>query len=114
MAKLPLQPEQHCDGHSLMPLLKGQPATPRPLFWHYPHYSNQGGRPSAAVRDGDWKLIRAFEGNLPELYDLSKDVSEKENLADREPDRLRELQTLLDGFLADTKAAMPKEDTESE
>lgn len=114
MAKLPLIPEQHCDGRSLMPLLKGQPAAPRPLFWHYPHYSNQGGRPSAAVRDGDWKLIRAFEGNLPELYDLSKDVSEKENLADREPNRLRELQTLLDGFLADTKAAMPKEDSESE
>ena len=57
-----LKPEQHLDGVSFLPLLKGE-TTPRgkPLFWHYPHYSNQGGAPHGAIRDGDWKLIEWYE-----------------------------------------------------
>ena len=45
------------DGKSLVPLLKDQSFDERPIFWHYPHYGNQGGDPSAIVRKGDWKLI---------------------------------------------------------
>ena len=50
-------PEQHLDGVSLVPLLKGEAIDERPLFWHYPHYGNQGGEPSSIIREGDWKLI---------------------------------------------------------
>jgi hypothetical protein len=50
------------DGVSLIPLLHGAGALARDaLYWHYPHYSNQGGRPGAAIRMGDWKLIRWYE-----------------------------------------------------
>jgi arylsulfatase A-like enzyme len=45
------------DGVSFLPAIKGEDIPERPLFWHYPHYSNQGGAPNGAVRLGDWKLI---------------------------------------------------------
>lgn len=44
LAGLPLKPEQHCDGMNLLPLLQGGRLERGPLFWHYPHYGNQGGR----------------------------------------------------------------------
>ena len=50
------------DGVTLAPLLKGTGApAARPLFWHYPHYSNQGGKPGGAIREGDFKLIEFYE-----------------------------------------------------
>ena len=57
LAGLPLRPQQQVDGMSLVPLLKGDSLARGPLFWHYPHYGNQGGAPGGVVRDGDWKLI---------------------------------------------------------
>jgi arylsulfatase A-like enzyme len=50
---LDLQPAQHQDGTSFLGLLKNPDAshTREPLFWHYPHWGNQGGIP-AAVRAG--------------------------------------------------------------
>ena len=59
------------DGISLMPLLRGGSAKPRPLFWHYPHYSNQGGEPGSAIREGDWKLIEFHKDGRRELYQLA-------------------------------------------
>jgi len=53
----------------------------RTLYWHYPHYSNQGGKPSAAIRSGNHKLIYYYENDAVELFDLSKDITEKENIA---------------------------------
>ena len=58
------------DGKSLVPLLKGESFNKRPIFWHYPHYGNQGGDPSAAIRLGNWKLIKYFDDGRNELYDL--------------------------------------------
>ena len=46
---LPPRLQQTLDGVSVVALLKGKSMPERPLFWHYPHYSNQGGRP---VRSG--------------------------------------------------------------
>jgi hypothetical protein len=54
-------PEQHIDGVGLVPLLKSGEICRRMLFWHYPHYGNQGGAPCGFVRDGDWKLIEWYE-----------------------------------------------------
>src|SRR5262249_51955753 len=72
------------DGVSLLRLLKQQGSLdPRPLFWHYPHYSNQGGRPGGAIRDGDDKLIEFYDTGRVELFDLKKDPGESTNLIDR-------------------------------
>ena len=84
------------DGISLAPLLSGKgELKERPLFWHYPHYSNQGGKPGAAVRLGDYKLIEFFDPGVVELYKLSEDVGESENLAEEMPDKVEELLQLL-------------------
>ena len=86
LAGLPAQPQQHRDGVSFVPALRGQPA-PRgaPLYWHYPHYGNQGGAPHGAIRDGDWKLIEWFEDGALELYNIPQDIGEKTNLAAQQP-----------------------------
>ena len=66
-------PEQHTDGVSIVGLLKGEGGPERDaVFWHYPHYSNQGGTPGCSVRSGDYKLIEFFEDRRVELYDLRK------------------------------------------
>ena len=38
------------------------------LFWHYPHYGNQGGTPACSVRAGDWKLVEWFETGRIALF----------------------------------------------
>lgn len=108
LAGLPLRPEQHLDGVSIVPLLKGEPLDRgKPLFWHYPHYGNQGGAPHGAIREGDWKLIEWYEDGSLELYDLSRDVGEKNNLAVRHPDKTRALHAKLAAWRKEVKAIMP-------
>ena len=86
------------DGVSLMPLLAGGQITARPLFWHYPNYSNQGGRPAGAVREGNWKLIEQYEDGSLELFDLSKDPAETTNFAATEPAKAGGLKMKLAGW----------------
>ncbi|MEM9237066.1 MAG: sulfatase, partial [Verrucomicrobiota bacterium] len=81
LAGLPLKPKQHADGVSLLPVLKGGEIAERPLFWHYPHYGNQGGEPSSIIRSGDWKLIYYHEDGRQELYHLKDDIGEQKDLA---------------------------------
>lgn len=107
MAELPLIPTQHKDGKSLVPLLKGQKMAPRALFWHYPHYGNQGGSPGSAVREGDWKLIRWYEGNREELFNLKNDISEKNNLITQNLQVAARLRGKLDKWLQEQDASMP-------
>jgi arylsulfatase A-like enzyme len=68
-------PEQHIDGVSFVDVLKNPSSKHEraPLFWHYPHWGNQGGIPSSAIRDGDWKLIVFYFKKEPELYNLADD-----------------------------------------
>lgn len=96
IADLPPRPEQHQDGVSLMPLLERRGTLDRDaLFWHYPHYSNQGGFPGAAIRSGDWKLLERFEDGAVQLYNLAQDIGERNNLAAQEPDRVAQLRSQL-------------------
>ncbi len=89
IAGVPLAPQNHQDGVSLLPLLRGGDALDREaLYWHYPHYSNQGGFPGAAVRMGDWKLIERFEDGRVHLFNLRDDIGERTDLADQHPDRV--------------------------
>ncbi|MDF1814125.1 MAG: sulfatase, partial [Verrucomicrobiales bacterium] len=85
---LPLRPEQHVDGVSLMPVLKGGKIDDRRLYWHYPHYSNQGGEPVSIMLDGDWKLIEDLEDGSFRLYNVSADIGEQNDLAEKFPDRV--------------------------
>lgn len=109
IAGLDLMPEQHADGVSLMPLLRGQANFHRgPLFWHYPHYSNQGGTPAASVRDGQWKLIKFFEDDRLELYDLLADIGEQHNLRDQQPAVARQLHAHLTDWQKQVEALIPR------
>jgi arylsulfatase A-like enzyme len=97
------------DGQSMKSLfLKPNEASERgPIFWHYPHFSNQMGRPSAAVRNGDWKLVEFYETDNTELYNLSKDIGEHEDLSDQFPEKSKELFALLKNWRIEVKANMP-------
>jgi arylsulfatase A-like enzyme len=105
IAGLPPRPDQHRDGVSLVPLLKGGDSLPRDtLFWHYPHYSNQGGFPGGAIRSGDWKLIERFEDGRVHLYNLREDLGERNDLAERHPDRVADMRTRLHDWYRDVDA----------
>jgi arylsulfatase A-like enzyme len=108
LAGLELKPRQHLDGVSFTPLLKGEMMRRgRPLFWHYPHYANQGGRPHGAIREGDWKLIEWYEDGALELYNIPQDIGEQRNLAAQEPDRVRDLHAKLVAWRKEVGALMP-------
>lgn len=112
-AGLPLIPEQHVDGVSLMPLIKGEGNFNRDaIFWHYPHYGNQGGTPGAAVRMGDWKLIKFFEYNRYELYNLKEDIKESKNIAVIYPEKTETMKTILENWLISIEAKIPVENLE--
>ena len=95
------------DGMSLVPLLRGGSLDRGPIYWHYPHYGNQGGAPGGAIRDGDWKLIEWYEDGRLELFNLEKDIGEKHDLAERHPDRVRDLHARLRAWLKEVGAVMP-------
>ena len=108
MAGLPLMPEQHVDGVSLMPLLKNEGKLKRKaIYWHYPHYHGSGNRPSGAVRAGDYKLIEWYEDNSVELYNLRDDMGEKHDLAKEMPEKAAELRSMLGKWRRQMKAKMP-------
>ena len=107
-AGLDAMPEQHVDGTSLMPLLTASGDLDRDaIFWHYPHYSNQGGTPGCSIRLGDHKLIEFFEDNHLELYHLRDDPSESHNLADEQPQRTHELHKRLVAWRESVEAKIP-------
>lgn len=106
ISKLP----DHLDGKSLAPILfhpDHQPKQDRPLFWHYPHFSNQLGRPAGSVRLGDYKLVELYETGTLELYNLNDDLSEVNNLANEMPEKLREMHSLLVNWRKEVNAQMP-------
>ena len=117
LAGLPLCPEQHLRRREPRAAAQGRRTRARrPLFWHYPHYGNQGGAPAGAVRDGDWKLIEWYEDGSLELFNLRDDLGEKNNLAAKEPQRVqahaRETQGLACGGAgrdADAEPGLPHE-----
>ncbi len=107
-AALPPMPEQHCDGRSLLPLLTDTGTLDREaIFWHYPHYGNQGGTPGASVRSGDYKLIEFYEDQRLELYQLRDDISEANNLATSLPQVTARLKRLLDSWRIEVEALYP-------
>lgn len=107
LANIPLKPDAHVDGVSLTPLLNGDNIPERPLYWHYPHYGNQGGEPVSIIRKGKWKLIHYWEDDHIELYDLNMDVKETTDVSVQNKGEANALHTqLIDWLLAmDTQYA---------
>jgi arylsulfatase A-like enzyme len=84
------------DGSSFAPVLRGASAgSSRKLFWHFPHYTNQGSRPSGAMRDGNWMLIEYYDENVTELYDLGRDAAEGRDLASQNPERVAAMRAAM-------------------
>ena len=107
LAGLPLRPGQHLDGKSITPLLRGATMDRGPLYWHYPHYGNQGGSPSGAIRDGRWKLVEWYEDGRLELFDLEQDLGEHYDVAQLHPERVREMHRMLQEWRSEVGARMP-------
>ncbi|MCR9197334.1 MAG: sulfatase [Planctomycetaceae bacterium] len=99
------------DGIDLREALEGGPLDRDTLFWHYPHYSNQGGIPGAAVRVGDYKLIERFEDGRVQLYNLAEDIGETKDLASEMPERVDAMrQSLHDWYrVVDAKFLQEKD-----
>ena len=111
MLKLKPRTNQHFDGVSFLPALKGKPHRRKPSFTYFPHDPPVPDwiPPSVSVHDGDWKLIRIFHGGENgahrwKLFNLSNDIGERNNLASKDPIRVKQMDTLIENFLADTKA----------
>ncbi len=100
---------QIIDGESLLPVLTNTGGLKRKAYFTwFPHLI-----PAVSVRWGDWKLIRRFEPHpdypeVRELYDLKNDIGETRNLAKEMPDKVKELDVLIDQFVKDTGALYPK------
>lgn len=108
IAGLPPRPEQHKDAVSFAPLLQGETLPKdRPLFWHYPHYGNQGGSPGAAVRLGAYKLIEFFEDGHFELYNLQDDPGEQCDLFHDSPNYAEPMIEMLHAWQREVGARFP-------
>lgn len=106
MAGLPQKPQEHKDGLSLVPLLKQSGGINRDvLYWHYPHYHKT--TPYGAIRYKNYKLIEFFEDGKLELYDLEKDQSEQNDLAQSLPEKTQELHAMLKKWRTEVNAQMP-------
>ncbi|MFK7847721.1 MAG: sulfatase [Rhodothermales bacterium] len=95
------------DGESLTQLLQDNAIARDAIYWHYPHYSNQGGKPGGAIREGNFKLIENYEDASLELYDLDNDIGEQENLVAQMPEKAAELREKLAAWRLDMDAQMP-------
>jgi len=97
-----------CDGLAIRSLFRGGTSLAREaLYWHYPHYSDQGGTPSGAIRQGDWKLIEFYEDGHLELYNLALDPGEQYNFASSFQDKAWELADKLRTWRESVDARMP-------
>jgi arylsulfatase A-like enzyme len=98
------QKENTIDGTAINEMLTKQvKSSNREIIWHYPHYSNQGGKPGAAIRIGNYKLIYFFEDKSTELFNLSTDISEQLNIAAQNQPLVESMKKKLLGWLQKNK-----------
>ncbi|HQR08079.1 MAG TPA: sulfatase-like hydrolase/transferase [Gemmatales bacterium] len=93
------------DGINLLDYLTlNKMPAPRPLYWHQPHYMNQGSRPCGAIREGNWKLIEHYENGQLELFNLEKDIGETTDVSEKEPNRVADLRGKLEKWRREVHA----------
>ena len=107
-------PGQVADGRSFLPLLEGSSLPSRNLFWHFPGYLQANARtgtwrttPASAIRSGSFKMIEFFEDGRREVYDLQKDIGERNDLFATRPERARELFSQLTNWRNKVRAPLP-------
>jgi len=102
--------KQPIDGESLVPLFKQTGELKRKaIYFHYPNYAwHMDNRLGSVIREGDWKLIRNYDDNSLELYNLPMDISEKKNVANQNPKLAARLNQKLGNWLKATSAPMPR------
>jgi arylsulfatase A-like enzyme len=108
LAGVEKDPEHLVDGISLVPLLKGESLKTRPLFWHYPHYGNQGGDPVSIIRKENYKLIHYWEDGHDELYNLSTDPGETNDISKEKYEIAQNLRSELNAYLESANARLPE------
>ncbi len=107
----PLPEDQ--DGGSLVPVLRAAGSgsverASRDFIWYYPHYRNMKGVfPQAAIRSGDYKLVKFYENGDVHLFDLSADLGEEDDLAESMPDQVQALHDSLNSYLAQVGVKIP-------
>ena len=102
------EPLLSLDGETLRPLLAGKQLQREALFFHYPHFAfHKANRPGSAIRWGRYKLIRRYDDDSVELFDLDQDPSETHNLVDEQPDVAKRLNERLADWLQTTGAGIP-------
>ena len=110
-AGLPLKPEQHLDGVSFLPALKGEKQPVRkPMFWHSPvgRPASTGDENCSVIRDGNFKLIDWYDDNRVELYNIKTDLREQHDLAETMPEKRDELYRKLVAWRKEVGAYMRK------
>jgi arylsulfatase A-like enzyme len=115
LAGLPLLPDQHLDGISLKcHLLENKSIDRELLYWHFPHYHGSQWKPGAAIRKGDWKMVKFYHDNKSELYNLKDDLAEQKDLLNEMPEQLMEMEALLSSIQSETNAQLPVSNPEYE
>lgn len=109
-----LQPDRKLDGLSLVPALREKPLQRDAIFTYFPHSPGVPDwlPPAISVHQGDWKLIRIFFGGEKgqhrwTLFDLGKDLGEQHDLANSHPQKVAELDQLIERHLQETGAIVP-------
>lgn len=100
-------PKNKIDGRDISPALREEKIREVPLYWHFPHYRETDVVPYSIIRDGDWKLIKRYEGITFELYNLKNDLSEQNDVANKQPEIVKKLNLKLEKWLKATHAKMP-------
>ncbi len=103
---------QTVDGKSFVPLLLNpeQETGDRDLFWHFPNNwgpTGPGIGATSTIRSDDWKLIYYYRDQHFELFNIPEDIGEKNNLATKFPEKVRELAEKLGEYLRDVNAQRP-------
>jgi arylsulfatase A-like enzyme len=97
---------ERLDGGSLKNLVKGKAAGVQrnQNFLVFHHAVKR--RPQSAIRQGDYKLVKTYREDKVELFDLSKDFAEKNDLADQMPGKRKELEAALERYLQQARATV--------
>ena len=109
-AGVSLPRDRNIDGVSLLGHLKsngGKKLDREAIFWHFPHYRGKI-MPYSIIRAGDWKLIKRYEGKTFELFNLKEDLSEENDLSEKMPEKVKELDTKLSNWLRTSNAKLPR------
>ncbi len=109
-ADLKPDPSNVPDGVSLLPILKGESELERDsIYFHYPNYAfHKKNRMASAIRSGDHKLLKFYDDDSVELYNLKNDIGESKDLAAAMPEKAKQLRSDLEAWLKKTNASQPQ------